>query len=337
MNVVLGECTQRYSFLLHSVDDPPAAPQCPGWSTVPPYCDIAPERDKAYYQHNCNPLTLPSSGVPSELVCSSVRDPATGQFQCYLKQEGAFLAALGMRCSSGQCLYSTIKPPAPTPPPDKPTWVNPFPETSAIAGLVASLAATLAAVAFAFGFHSDLKMSGRRANGGGDSGGGVSSTGEVSDGSDEDGAGGASRGSEATRLLHGAGRSRMSAASSTARMQVGRAAAREEGAAFVFEKGAETVHGVREDRSSRSAAPATAWPGSGVARVTGDVERSRVGSSGLGERAPTALTFLDITLAVFTITGKPQMVLRGVSGVVGSRSLLGAGYPRQDTRAAAVG
>ncbi|CAG9464674.1 unnamed protein product, partial [Pedinophyceae sp. YPF-701] len=89
--------------------------RCPGFRTVPPYCDNpAGEADK-YWQRNCNPILLPQSGLPANLQCLATPAPG-GRFQCYFDQEGGYLASLGLQCSTGACLYDGGGP-TPTPGP----------------------------------------------------------------------------------------------------------------------------------------------------------------------------------------------------------------------------
>lgn len=83
------------------------------------------------------------------IACKQVANATKGGFQCYMSQEGASIASLGMVCRTGTCLYGDPQPqPPPAPGPLPPTW-RPHPEVGVLVA-VALAVASLLAVAGAF-------------------------------------------------------------------------------------------------------------------------------------------------------------------------------------------
>lgn len=292
--------------------------QCPGWSPTPPYCATPEGYDRRYFQHNCNPLTLPKASAKTEIVCSSAPMAQATAFQCYLKQEGAFLAKLGLQCTPGQCLYdSGPSPPSPAPAPPPEPWVNPHPEAAAIAGLVAVMLVLLSVGACSLA--ADARRS--RAQEAWEAGPGVG-------GPPDDGV------CETTVL--------------TVQRQVVVGRPRR-GPSFVFGPPAPfsssppTPSPLSASPAVRPAAPAPRWHSdNGRASLaqwaipeSTSAAAAATGVPGVtvtrrGARPPLAegrascgsvLSFQGLTLAAFTLRG-PALILRGVNGVIGPMRVL---------------
>ncbi|MEW5319764.1 MAG: hypothetical protein WDW38_010894 [Sanguina aurantia] len=102
-----------------------SADYVPAWVT--PDCDpnasepecYSRERWKPYWSHHCLPGTYPGPGKALTLSCQPTQG-VDGKFQCYITQEGSYVASLGMRCSTGSCLYNVAPPPPEPAPPYSP-------------------------------------------------------------------------------------------------------------------------------------------------------------------------------------------------------------------------
>lgn len=75
--------------------------KCPGWTTF--HCGNPPGEDRPYWMHHCNPLAMPMRDFDTKLACRATSE--NGKFQCYMTQEGAIFASIGMQCETGSCIY----------------------------------------------------------------------------------------------------------------------------------------------------------------------------------------------------------------------------------------
>ncbi|GFR46199.1 hypothetical protein Agub_g7730, partial [Astrephomene gubernaculifera] len=98
--------------------------KCPGYTPIS--CGKPPGANIPYWMHHCMPGTYPDKGKALKLACKLAKG-ADGAFQCYITQEGSYVASLGMKCVTGTCIYREPPPAPPSPPPPSPPDTPPEP------------------------------------------------------------------------------------------------------------------------------------------------------------------------------------------------------------------